>query len=191
VWVPPTLEGELKHAVLELNKARLSAMLPKIDAETLPMGDVKQLTAEAARIEQFQEEIRELREGMKRMRTELHDALECTSRAEEERDALESQVSLLRRQSEQYRERIEIQKRRAEMSGAASAAAAVEAVLVAEDKSFDTDVAEVTAMMRAENEKLMNRLENPGWIEEQDALLAERDALARRVVELEKGRDAS
>ena len=77
------------------------------------------------------------------------------------------------------------------MSGAASAAAAVEAVLVAEDKSFDTDVAEVTAMMRAENEKLMNRLENPGWIEEQDALLAERDALARRVVELEKGRDAS
>ena len=77
------------------------------------------------------------------------------------------------------------------MSGAASAAAAVEAVLVAEDKAFDTDVAEVTAMMRAENEKLMNRLENPGWIEEQDALLAERDALARRVVELEKGRDAS
>ena len=37
------------------------------------------------------------------------------------------------------------------MSGAASAAAAVEAVLVAEDKSFNTDVAEVTAMMRAEN----------------------------------------
>ena len=77
------------------------------------------------------------------------------------------------------------------MSGAASAAAAVEAVLVAEDKSFDTDVAEVTAMMRAENEKLMNRLENPGWIEEQDALLAERDALARRVAELEKGSSAS
>jgi len=77
------------------------------------------------------------------------------------------------------------------MSGAASAAAAVEAVLVAEDKSFDTDVAEVTAMMRAENEKLMNRLENPGWIEEQDALLAERDALARRVAELEKGSGAS
>jgi hypothetical protein len=191
VWVPPTLEGELKHAVLELNKVRLSAMLPKIEAETLSMGDVKQLTAEAARIEQFQEEIRELREGMKRMRTELHDALECTSRAEEERDALESQVSLLRRQSERDRERIEIQKRRAEMSGAASAAAAVEAVLVAEDKSFDTDVAEVTAMMRAENEKLMNRLENPGWIEEQDALLAERDALARRVAELEKGSGAS
>ena len=191
VWIPPTLEGELKHAVLELNKVRLSAMLPKLEAETLSMGDVKQLTAEAARIEQFQEEIRELREGMKRMRTELHDALECTSRAEEERDALESQVSLLRRQSEQYRERIEIQKRRAEMSGAASAAAAVEAVLVAEDKSFDTDVAEVTAMMRAENEKLMNRLENPGWIEEQDALLAERDALARRVAELEKGSSAS
>ena len=128
---------------------------------------------------------------MKRMRTELHDALECTSRAEEERDALESQVSLLRRQSEKDRERIEIQKRRAEMSSAASAAAAVEAVLVAEDKSFDTDVAEVTAMMRAENEKLMNRLENPGWIEEQDALLAERDALARRVAELEKGSGAS
>ena len=77
------------------------------------------------------------------------------------------------------------------MSGAASAAAAVEAVLVAEDKSFDTDVAEVTAMMRAENEKLMNRLENPGWIEEQDALLAERDALAQRVAELEKGSGAS
>jgi hypothetical protein len=77
------------------------------------------------------------------------------------------------------------------MSGAASAAAAVEAVLVAEDKSFNTDVAEVTAMMRAENEKLMNRLENPGWIEEQDALLAERDALARRVAELEKGSGAS
>ena len=50
VWVPPTLEGELKHAVLELNKVRLSAMLPKIEAETLSMGDVKQLTAEAARI---------------------------------------------------------------------------------------------------------------------------------------------
>jgi hypothetical protein len=77
------------------------------------------------------------------------------------------------------------------MSGAASAAAAVEAVLVAEDKSFNTDVAEVTAMMRAENEKLMNRLENPGWIEEQDALLAERDALARRVAELGKGSGAS
>ena len=77
------------------------------------------------------------------------------------------------------------------MSGAASAAAAVETVLVAEDKSFDTDVAEVTAMMRAENEMLMNRLENPGWIEEQDALLAERDALARRVAELEKGSGAS
>jgi hypothetical protein len=77
------------------------------------------------------------------------------------------------------------------MSGAASAAAAVEAVLVAEDKSFNTDVAEVTAMMRAENEMLMNRLENPGWIEEQDALLAERDALARRVAELEKGSGAS
>ena len=77
------------------------------------------------------------------------------------------------------------------MSGAASAAAAVEAVLVAEDKSFNTDVAEVTAMMRAENEMLMNRLENPGWIEEQDALLAERDALARRVAELEKGSSAS
>ena len=77
------------------------------------------------------------------------------------------------------------------MSGAASAAAAVEAVLVAEDKSFNTDVAEVTAMMRAENEKLMNRLENPGWIEEQDALLAERDALARRVAELEKSSGAS
>ena len=77
------------------------------------------------------------------------------------------------------------------MSGAASAAAAVEAVLVAEDKSFNTDVAEVTAMMRAENEMLMNRLENPGWIEEQDALLAERDALAQRVAELEKGSGAS
>ena len=77
------------------------------------------------------------------------------------------------------------------MSGAASAAAAVEAVLVAEDKSFNTDVAEVTAMMRVENEMLMNRLENPGWIEEQDALLAERDALARRVAELEKGSGAS
>ena len=77
------------------------------------------------------------------------------------------------------------------MSGAASATAAVEAVLVAEDKSFNTDVAEVTAMMRVENEMLMNRLENPGWIEEQDALLAERDALARRVAELEKGSGAS
>ena len=188
VWVPPTLDGELKHAVLELNKVRLRAMLPKLDAETLSLGDVKQLAAEAVRVEQFQEEIRELRDNMKRLRTELHDALECTSRAEEERDAFESQVALLKRQSEQDRERIEIQKRRADVSSATSAAAAVEAVLVAEDKSFDTDVAEVTALMRAENEKLLSKLENPGWIDEHDALREERDALARRVAELERDR---
>jgi hypothetical protein len=61
-------------------------------------------------------------------------------------------------------------------------------VLVAEDKSFDTDVAEVTALMRAENEKLLSKLENPGWIDEHDALREERDALARRVAELERDR---
>ena len=187
-WIPPKLEGEMKQAVVELNKVRNAIMLPKIDVETLSIGDIKQLIAEAERVDLYQTEIREAREQLKRMRSELHEQMERTSRAEEERDSLEAEIAILKRKSEQDRERIEMEKRRAVVNSASQAAAAVEAVLIAEDASFDSDVAEVTARMREENERLRKKLDNPAWIEEQDDLRAERDALAKRVAELEEAK---
>jgi hypothetical protein len=60
-WIPPTPEGEFKHAIEALHKARRVVMLPTIGVETLSIGDVKQLTVEAERLAELQEELREAR----------------------------------------------------------------------------------------------------------------------------------
>jgi len=57
-WIPPAPEGEFKHAIEKLHKARRVAMLPKIEADALSIGDVKQLTAEAERLAEMYDELR-------------------------------------------------------------------------------------------------------------------------------------
>jgi hypothetical protein len=60
-WIPPKPEGEFKHAIEALHKARRVVMLPKIEADALSIGDVKQLTAEAERLGEMHDELRAIR----------------------------------------------------------------------------------------------------------------------------------
>ena len=60
-WIPPAPTGELKRAIDELTKARRIVMLPAIDALALSMSDIKQLTVEAERLAELQDELREHR----------------------------------------------------------------------------------------------------------------------------------
>ena len=60
-WIPPAPTGELKRAIDELTKARRIVMLPSIDALALSMSDIKQLTVEAERLAELQDELREHR----------------------------------------------------------------------------------------------------------------------------------
>ena len=60
-WIPPAPTGELKRAIDELTKARRIVMLPAIDAAALSLSDVKQLTVEAERLSELQDELREFR----------------------------------------------------------------------------------------------------------------------------------
>jgi len=182
-WIPPKLEGELKLAVEALNKARNTVMLPKMNVDTLSVGDVKQLTAEAERVYQLQEELRELREKLKSARDEQHLYMERCSRAEEDLEASEETCKSMRMQLEREREKVELHKRRAEVLAATESAKVAECVLKNEDSKVDSDIAEVTAPLISENDHLRSVLSDPKWIEEMDLLReelacirAERDA---------------
>lgn len=185
-WIPPKPEGELKRALDELAAARDVVMLPSVAVETLSLGDVKQLTAEARRLSSLQDELRETRAKLQQTRDETHLYMERCSRAEEDLEAAQKDVTSLEEQLVREREKVELNKQRAQISAAAESARVAECVLRKEDSMFDADVREVTAPILQENKQLKSVLEDPKWIDEMDELREERDAAMAEVDRLQK-----
>lgn len=185
-WIPPKPEGELKRALDELASARDVVMLPSVAVETLSVGDVKQLTAEARRLSSLQDELRETRAKLQQTREETHLYMERCSRAEEDLEAAQKDVKLLEEQLVREREKVELNKQRAQISAAAESARVAECVLRKEDSMFDADVREVTAPILQENKQLKSVLEDPKWIDEMDELREERDTAMAELDRLQK-----
>lgn len=185
-WIPPKPEGELKRALDELAAARDVVMLPSVAVETLSVGDVKQLTAEARRLSSLQDELRETRAKLQQTREETHLYMERCSRAEEDLEAAQKDVKSLEEQLVREREKVELNKQRAQISAAAESARVAECVLRKEDSMFDADVREVTAPILQENKQLKSVLEDPKWIDEMDELREERDTAMAELDRLQK-----
>lgn len=185
-WIPPKPEGELKRALDELASARDVVMLPSVAVEMLSVGDVKQLTAEARRLSSLQDELRETRAKLQQTREETHLYMERCSRAEEDLEAAQKDVKLLEEQLVREREKVELNKQRAQISAAAESARVAECVLRKEDSMFDADVREVTAPILQENKQLKSVLEDPKWIDEMDELREERDTAMAELDRLQK-----
>jgi hypothetical protein len=185
-WIPPKPEGELKRALDELVAARDVVMLPSVAVETLSVGDVKQLTAEARRLSSLQDELRETRAKLQQTREETHLYMERCSRAEEDLEAAQKDVKSLEEQLVREREKVELNKQRAQISAAAESARVAECVLRKEDSMFDADVREVTAPILQENKQLKSVLEDPKWIDEMDELREERDTAMAELDRLQK-----
>lgn len=185
-WIPPKPEGELKRALDELASARDVVMLPSVAVETLSVGDVKQLMAEARRLSSLQDELRETRAKLQQTREETHLYMERCSRAEEDLEAAQKDVKLLEEQLVREREKVELNKQRAQISAAAESARVAECVLRKEDSMFDADVREVTAPILQENKQLKSVLEDPKWIDEMDELREERDTAMAELDRLQK-----
>lgn len=185
-WIPPKPEGELKRALDELAAARDVVMLPSVAVETLSLGDVKQLTAEARRLSSLQDELRETRAKLQQTREETHLYMERCSRAEEDLEAAQKDVKSLEEQLVREREKVELSKQRAQIAAAAESARVAECVLRKEDSMFDADVREVTAPILQENKQLKSVLEDPKWIDEMDELREERDTAMAELDRLQK-----
>lgn len=185
-WIPPKPEGELKRALDELAAARDVVMLPSVAVETLSLGDVKQFTAEARRLSSLQDELRETRAKLQQTREETHMYMERCSRAEEDLEAKQKDVKSLEEQLVREREKVELNKQRAQIAAAAESARVAECVLRKEDSMFDADVAEVTAPILQENKQLKSVLEDPKWIDEMDELREERDTAMAELDRLQK-----
>jgi len=185
-WIPPKPEGELKRALDELAAARDVVMLPSVAVETLSLSDVKQFTAEARRLSSLQDELRETRAKLQQTREETHLYMERCSRAEEDLEAAQKDVKSLEEQLVREREKVELNKQRAQISAAAESARVAECVLRKEDSMFDADVAEVTAPILQENKQLKSVLEDPKWIDEMDELREERDTAMAELDRLQK-----
>ena len=185
-WIPPKPEGELKRALDELAAARDVVMLPSVAVETLSVGDVKQLTAEARRLSSLQDELRETRAKLQLTREETHLYMERCSRAEEDLEAAQKDVKALEEQLVREREKVELNKQRAQISAAAESARVAECVLRKEDSMFDADIREVTAPILQENKQLKSVLEDPKWIDEMDELREERDTAMAELDRLQK-----
>ena len=185
-WIPPKPEGELKRALDELAATRDVVMLPSVAVETLSLGDLKQLTAEARRLSSLQDELRETRAKLQQTREESHLYMERCSRAEEDLEAAQKDVKSLEEQLAREREKVELNKQRAQIAAAAESARVAECVLRKEDSMFDADIAEVTAPILQENKQLKSVLEDPKWIDEMDELREERDTAMAELDRLQK-----